>query len=90
MRNTCECIKWKGKLLPEPICFNIQTREYLDADIITTFFAQVFPSLEKGYVLSRLNMKEESSFSEELLGDVIDIWMTSDKNTFSLLLIKFV
>ncbi|CAF4890110.1 unnamed protein product [Pieris macdunnoughi] len=81
--NPSECIKWKGKMLPEPFCLNIQTGESMDRDIVTLLLANVQEELDKGFGIIEINMKENSVLTSDLLPEILDIWRESDKNTFS-------
>ncbi|KAL4706362.1 hypothetical protein ACJJTC_016656 [Scirpophaga incertulas] len=77
-----ECIKWEGKMLPDGFCYNIQTRETTDSNIITVIITTIKTALGKGVQTYKVNMKENSSLTEELLYDIIVIWESSDHNTF--------
>nr|XP_049696007.1 uncharacterized protein LOC126054413 [Helicoverpa armigera]XP_049696008.1 uncharacterized protein LOC126054413 [Helicoverpa armigera] len=78
-----ECIKWKGKILPEGFCHNIQTRETTDNNIITTVLTTIKMSMGREVRTYKVNMKDDSALDENILTDIIEIWENSDHNTFS-------
>nr|QMP82374.1 polymerase PA [Lepidopteran orthomyxo-related virus OKIAV1731] len=82
-QDSSSCVKWKGKLMPEPFCFNIQTQERLDADIISLLLSTIEIEMAKGYTVTNYNMKSTSVLCEDTLINIIKIWQESDRNTFS-------
>lgn len=69
--------------MPEGFCYNIQTRENTDSNIITVLTTSIKSALARGVRVYKINMKETSALEEEILTDIIELWKNSDHNTFS-------
>lgn len=77
-----EYVKWRGKILPEGFVSNIWTEEGKDSDIVNLVVEKIRAWLHERSRVIHLGYGEGANF-EDLLEEFLDLWESSNKNTFN-------